>query len=123
MFVFIFIILWVTNTPAIQADLIWRLGLRDAVEDSNRFSHIHYYSSNSAMAPASSSSLENKEEIQSILETSIAVNVFWCSSRKNATECKDMPKTKSSPSNIFGRFQTYQFLQSGEGLKVYFCKD
>ena len=89
---------YVTHT--IQADLIWRLGLRDAVEANHRFSPIHYYSSNAALAPVSGRLEEMEEEIQSILKTSIAVNVFWCSSRKKTTECKDRPKTKSSPNNI-----------------------
>jgi hypothetical protein len=68
---------------------VWQWGLRDAIEAPSRFSPIPYF------LPGASAEAKNKAkddamrtEVELILQTSIAVNNFWCSSRK-VVDCKD----------------------------------
>jgi len=69
--------------------MIWKYGLRNAIEDPSCFSPVNYFSQDPTAVCNNEDHTSNVErQVAAIMQSSVAVNTFWCSSRKTAT-CKD----------------------------------
>ena len=84
--------------------------------DASVFSPVDYGQSTTASIkePSATNSLANTEKIALIQQSSVAANVFWCSSRKvdesvevQGTKKKHTPKSKSEK-EIFKSVQEYR---------------